>query len=308
MIPRALPVQERDAGDRVDGNRIEGDRGGGDRGGGDPYAHARGADRQRARGHTSGHARGRLRRWLLTSTWLLLLTAGAVLLYGSLRIPEYIVPSPPTIGRGLVEHRELLARHLVPTLIEAVAGFVIGNGLACLVAAVAVHSASASRIILPVSLVLRSVPILALTPVLTLWLGLFLAPKIAIVVLLTFFPTLIVTMRGLASADPLVLDVLQTINASRMQVFLKVRVPTSLPYVFAGLKIAAPSAVSGALVAEWLGSNQGIGHLMATAAFEFRIGLLWAAIVVASALGVVAYGAVVLVQHWLVPWSAGDVG
>jgi NitT/TauT family transport system permease protein len=223
-------------------------------------------------------------------------------------IPEYVVPRPVTMLRSVVDYKDLLLENLIPTSLAMLLGFVIGNGAAFIIALVIIHVPKMARALLSVSLFLRSVPIVALTPILTLWLGLGLAPKVAIVVLITFFPTLVVTVRGLTSADPILLDLMRTLNASSWSVLTKVRIPASAPYVFSGLRIAAPTAVMGALVAEWLGSAQGIGHLMAVATFEFRTDLLWATIVVSACMGVATFGAVILAQRWLCPWSIGEIG
>jgi NitT/TauT family transport system permease protein len=246
-----------------------------------------------------------LKTWLKTLVGIIGLVVGGKLALDLLQVPEYVIPPPMTILHGLVEYRALLLKHLVPTLFEVFSGFVIGNCVAFAVAGLFIHNSEIRRILVSFSLFLRSIPIIALTPVLTLWLGLFLAPKVAIVALLTFFPTLVVTMHGLTSVDPLILDMMSVLNASRRETFVKVRIPASAPYVFSGLKIAAPSAVSAALVAEWLGSRQGIGHLMAVATFEFRTALLWATIVVAACLGILSFTTVGLLQRWLAPWSLG---
>jgi NitT/TauT family transport system permease protein len=225
-----------------------------------------------------------------------------------LRTPDYLLPSPISIAEALIRYREILVQQFLPTLVETALGFAIGNSAAFLVAVLAVNVPSSSRMLLSAALFLRSVPIVALTPILTLWLGLGLAPKVAIVVLITFFPTLVVTIRGLTSIDPILLDLMRTLNAGWLAVLLRIRIPSSTPYIFSGLRIAAPSAVLGALVAEWLSSAQGIGHLMAVATFEFRTDLLWATIIVAAAFGVLSFGGVVLAQRLLCPWSTSEDG
>lgn len=243
--------------------------------------------------------------WVVTLAMVAALIATLGFVLELLAVPEYVIPPPASVWRGIVENRDLIWRHTGPTVLEIVYGFALGNGGAFLVALLVVGLRHPRRVLLSSAILLRSVPIVALTPVLNLWLGLGLAPKVTIVALITFFPTLVITVRGLASVDPLVLDLMRTLKASPLQIFLKIRIPASMPYVFAGLKVAAPTAVVGALVAEWLASSSGIGHLMAVASYEFRTELLWATIVVASLLGVAAFAAVAAVEHWLVPWS-GD--
>jgi len=235
-----------------------------------------------------------------------LLALGAVILVGLVifaSVPSYILPKPGAIGRALLEHRTLLLKHLWPTVLELIAGFVLGNFTAFASALAIFYIKAARRILLPGLILLRSVPVVALTPVLALWLGTGLAPRIAVVALITFFPLVVLMVRGLGAADSGIMDVMRVLNAREWQILLKLRIPASSPYVFSGLKIGAPAAVMGALVAEWLGSNEGIGYIMATATFEFRTELLWATIAVGSVLGVVAFALIELLQHLVAPWS-----
>lgn len=244
--------------------------------------------------------------WLLAAVFLALLAAAGGVALEAFDVPEYVLPSPATVLAGLSEHRQLLWRHLVPTVLETLYGFALGSCVALGLALAVIRWAGIRRLLFSSAIFVRSVPVVVLAPILTLWLGVGMASKVVIVALLTFFPIFVISVKGLTAADPLLLDLMRVLNASEAQILVKVRIPASVPYVFSGLKVAAPMAVVGALVAEWLRSSRGIGHLMALASFELRTDLLWATIAVAAALGLLAYVTVILLERWLVPWNRSE--
>lgn len=253
-----------------------------------------------------GSRNARLRSVLSGAATIAIVAVLVTITLRMMDIPDYVLPAPSTIAAALADHRSLLWQELPPTLIEAGLGFALGNIGAVVLAVVIVHFRQPRRVVLSFALFLRSVPIIALTPLLTVWLGLGMAPKVAVVTLMVFFPTLVVTVRGLGSVDRVILDLMHVYDASQLQLLAKVRFPACIPYLFSGLRIAAPTAILGALVAEWLGATHGIGHLMAVATFEFRTDLLWATIVVSALLGIGAFALIALTQRWLVPWSLAD--
>jgi NitT/TauT family transport system permease protein len=218
------------------------------------------------------------------------------------KVPLYVLPPPSAIGRQVVLDWNLLLRHAQPTAIEALGGFVFGNGAAILLAAAFVHWSPVQRALFPIAIGLRTIPLVAITPLLLVWLGNGYAPKIVIAALISFFPTLVNMTRGLAAMDRQALDLMHTISASPWQIFVKVRWPASLPYLFSALKIAATSCVLGAVVAEWIGSDRGLGYLVVAATFEFKVARLWATVAATSLLALLAFLAVVLAERLLVPW------
>jgi NitT/TauT family transport system permease protein len=246
--------------------------------------------------------RARVLTWGLTLAGVCALFVAWEVAVRQLRIPLYILPTPTDIGRQLGRDWPLLMRHLIPTAIEAAGGFAIGNLVAVVLAAAFVHSASLERTLFPVAIALRTIPLVALTPLLVVWLGNGYAPKIAIAALISFFPTLVNMVRGLGALDRQALDLLRTYSANWWQVLAKVRFPASLPYLFASLKISATSAVLGAVVAEWIGSDRGLGYLVVASTFEFRIARLWATIAVSSGVALIAFLVVVLAERLFVPW------
>jgi NitT/TauT family transport system permease protein len=149
----------------------------------------------------------------------------------------------------------------------------------------------------------RTLPIVAIAPIFVLMLGNGYAPKIAIAALITFFPTLVNMVEGLESADPQALELMHVLSASKTEAFRYVRWPSSLPYLFSAMRIASTSSVLGALVAEWIGTNKGLGYLIVLTTYDFRTALLYAAMVVTSAIALAFFFLVSVVEWLLVRWQ-----
>jgi NitT/TauT family transport system permease protein len=155
---------------------------------------------------------------------------------------------------------------------------------------------------MPFALAVRSIPVVALTPLLIFLLGVDWKPKVAVAALVVFFPTLVNMAIGLRAVDARAFELMHVLNASRGQVLFRLRFPSSVPYFFAALKVAVPSAVLGAAVAEWINAGAGIGYLVIIATFQFQTPLLYATMVVVCATTMVLYWSVGLLERWLVPW------
>lgn len=249
----------------------------------------------------TAHA-ARLRRFALPPLGIL-----AVLAYWELHInlfdvPAFLVPPPSLIAVALVEEWPTLQRNVGATVVEAVGGFMLGNGVAILLAILFVHNKTMERTLFPLAVAIRTVPIIAIAPILVLLLGNGYAPKIVIAALISFFPTLVNMVRGLESMDASALELMRVLSASKTQVFFKLRLPSSLPFLFAALKISTASSVIGAIVAEWIGADVGLGYLIILSTFEFRTGLLYATTVIASLLALGLFLAVVLLERSIVRW------
>ncbi len=221
-----------------------------------------------------------------------------------LKVPEYLVPAPTAIWNSLISDFPLLMKNALPTLIESVAGFTLGNGVAVGLAILFVHNKTLEQIFYPMAVVIRTIPIVAIAPILVLLLGSGLAPKVAIAALISFFPTLVNMVRGLESVDKQALELMHVLSASRTEVFLKLRLISSLPFLFAALKISTGACVVGAIVAEWIGSDTGLGVLVVNATYQFRTPLLYATMVVASVMALLFFGAIVILERLIVHWEA----
>lgn len=221
-------------------------------------------------------------------------------------IPSYIVPSPVEVWSTLVSEWGTLMANLVPTAVETLLGFIVGNGVAILLAVVFVYSKPVERALFPVAIFIRTIPIVAIAPVLVIMFGSGYTPKVLIAALISFFPTLVNTVRGLESVDTQALELMRVLSATRREVLFRVRVFASLPYVFSALKIAATSAVIGAVVAEWIGAQSGLGYLIVQATYNYRTAELYAAMVVTSLFASACFAVVGLTERLVVRWETED--
>jgi NitT/TauT family transport system permease protein len=217
-----------------------------------------------------------------------------------LGLPDYILPAPSRIWGAFIANPALFTRHAPITILEAALGFVIGNGIAITLAIAFVHSRTVERAIYPMAVGMRSIPFVALAPILIIWMGHGLAPKVTIAALVSFFPTLVNMVRGLRSVDREAFELMHTLSATRWQVLWKLRWPSATPFLFSALKISAAGTVLGAVVAEWIGSDRGLGYLVVMSTYEFRIPLLWSVIAVTSTLALTLFGLVIVAEHF---WS-----
>lgn len=249
---------------------------------------------------------GRWRR--LTGSWVPAALIVLVLLgvwEGYVRlwaVPKWLLPAPSVIAMTLVVSRELLFDHTLVTLLEVVVGFglslLCGVLLACGIAA----SRTLERALYPFVIASQMVPIIAIAPLLLIWVGYGLAPKVIVVALTAFFPIVVNMVDGLQSVDPDVVNLLRTMGASRWQIFVKVQVPTSLPFLFSGLRVAMAVSVIGAVIGEWVGSSQGLGYLMIRSKPQFLTERVFAAIVILSVMGIALFVLVGVIEKRAIPW------
>jgi NitT/TauT family transport system permease protein len=235
------------------------------------------------------------------------LVVWAVLVYG-LEVPPFIAPSPQAVARTLVLKYELLLRNLAPTAIEAVLGFLLGNLAAIAIATVFVHNKTLEEAFFPVVVLINTIPVVAKAPILVLLFGNGMEPKIAIAALVCLFPTLVNMVRGLESVNPQAIELMRVLSASKREVFFKIRVQNSLPYLFSALKIAASTAVIGAIVGEWIGSTEGIGALIIQSTYNFDSALLYATVIVGSSFSVLFFFVIIMAERFVVRWQAPVVG
>jgi NitT/TauT family transport system permease protein len=239
-----------------------------------------------------------------------MLPLGAVLLFLLLwwqaveqfEIKPFIAPSPVAVAHVLVDRFGMLMTNLAPTAIEAVCGFLLGNIAAIALATVFVYRKTAEEALFPIAVMVNTIPVVAKAPILVLLLGNGMEPKIAIAAIICFFPTLVNMTRGLRDVRPEQLELMRILSATPREVFFRVRVPNALPYLFSALKIAASTAVIGAIVGEWIGSNTGIGALIIQATYNFDSPLLYATIVVGSTFSALFFGVISLLERGMLRW------
>ena len=218
-------------------------------------------------------------------------------------IQFYLLPAPHVIVQSLRETYPLLVEAGIYTFTEAVVGWALGCGGGILAAMAASTSPGFAGLVLPYAVASASVPIIALAPLAIVWFGVEQGSKIAIVVLMTFFPTFVSTLRGLTSVTPQSLELMRSYAATERQIFLKIRLPYSLPMMFTALRACATLAMIGAVVSEFFGGPvKSLGVYIKSTASLFQTRQAWSAILVACALGLLFYFAVALAERLAMPW------
>jgi putative hydroxymethylpyrimidine transport system permease protein len=240
---------------------------------------------------------GLLGLWELAARWEVLADA--------LGIEPFLVPAPSEVAEALWNDRELLAEDAWVTLQEVLLGF-------CIALAVGVGFAFAlhlwpalRRALYPLLVASQTVPIIVVAPILVVWFGYGIGPKLAIIALICFFPITVNTLDGLRSVDRDQVRMMRTLDASRVQILRRVEAPSALPYLFSGAKIAVAVAVIGAVFGEWAGSDSGLGHLMLQASGQLLTARLFAAVVVLSAFAIALFGLLTLLERRVGWWAPG---
>lgn len=218
-------------------------------------------------------------------------------------VPEYIAPAPSSVFATLVEERDVLVRNFLPTLYESLAGFVLGNLIAITLAIAFVHNKMFEKAFFPIAVFVNTIPILAVAPVLVLIFGNGIATKVIIAALICFFPTLVNMVRGLESVSGQMIELGRILSATKSEFFWKIRLQSSLPFLFSALKIASTTCVIGAIVGEWVGADIGLGSLIIEATFNFRSPLLYATVIVSSGLAVILFIAVSVAERLVIKWK-----
>jgi NitT/TauT family transport system permease protein len=218
-----------------------------------------------------------------------------------------ILPGPVSVATQLVQSRQLIVANLWITLVEIALGFVAGSAVGIALGTVVAHSRRLEGILRPYIATSQAVPKAALAPLFVLWLGFGLGPKVTIAALISFFPLLENTIVGLRRVDPDALKLFASFGASQRQVFLKLRLPQGLPYVLTGLKIGVVFATVGAVIAEFVTANKGLGALIMQAQGNFDTRLMFAVIIVLTLMGVVLYEALHVIERWVLrTWNLGE--
>jgi NitT/TauT family transport system permease protein len=222
------------------------------------------------------------------------LWAGAIALFA---IPDYVMPTPWATLQTIGARWPQILGHAGFTVRVAAAGLFASTLLALAVASAFAASRAISRTAMPLVIAVRSAPLVAIAPLITLVAGRGFATGVIVVVIASFFPLLVNALRGLSSVPPSAYELMRVLGASQLQILRMVRFPFALPYIFTGLRVAAGSAILGAMLAEWLTGQRGVGYLILESADTRELELLWAAILVATALALMAFAATALAER-----------
>jgi NitT/TauT family transport system permease protein len=223
-------------------------------------------------------------------------------------IQGFLLPAPSLIGQTFVENYRALLDRGFYTFQEAWWGYLIGCALGILIGLVVARFATISAALMPIAVAVNAVPIIALSPLVRVWFGLDQPSKIVIVAILCLFPCLISTVRGLSAASPAAVELMRSYATPDLEVFVKLRLPSALPFIFTGLKVCTSLSMIGAVIGEFYGGlmNRSLGTFIANEASEIRFRDSWSGIIVACALGIAFYLAVSFVEHLMIPWHVSQ--
>ncbi|MGE5620163.1 MAG: ABC transporter permease [Sphingomonadaceae bacterium] len=240
--------------------------------------------------------------WLHPSLLIALFLLTWQLATAMLDVPKWLLPSPADIAQSLVSSWDLLAHHSWVTLQEVLIGFLLSfvGGVALAVAIA--YSRTLERAVYPFVVASQTIPVIAIAPILLIWFGYGLLPKVIVVALICFFPITVNTVDGLRSVDPDLVSLLRTMGSTRWQLFTKAQLPASLPFLMSGAKVAIAVSVIGAVIGEWVGASAGLGYLMVRSTSQFQTARVFAAIVVLSVMGIALFGLLTLSERRLLPW------
>jgi ABC-type nitrate/sulfonate/bicarbonate transport system permease component len=217
-------------------------------------------------------------------------------------VPKWQLPAPSAIAKELVVSWALLSRHAFVTLQEVVIGFFVALISGVLLAFGIAYSKALERIVYPIIISSQTIPIIAIAPLLLIWLGYGIEPKVIVVALISFYPIAVNTIDGLKSTDSNIANMMRTLGATRWQIFTKLQIPTSLPYMFSGIKVGISISVIGAVIGEWVGASAGLGYLITYSQPLFLTSRVFAAIFVLSVMGISLFLLANLAERLTLPW------
>ncbi|MBL1218691.1 MAG: ABC transporter permease [Planctomycetes bacterium] len=224
----------------------------------------------------------------------------------ALRIPQYILPSPADLVSAFDRVSKTFPYDLWVTSIEAASGFALGSVGGFLLALCFARYAMVEKSLMPYVIAMKTVPIVAIAPLLVIWLGAGLMPKIILSALICFFPVLISTVKGLKEVDPDQIDLFRSLAATDWQLFKWLRFPSCMVYLFPSLRISIVFAVIGAIVAEFASANAGLGFKIMLASFHVDTSAMFVYIIACALLSLILYGIVAFAERFAVPWSYSE--
>ncbi|MBV8170105.1 MAG: ABC transporter permease, partial [Alphaproteobacteria bacterium] len=239
--------------------------------------------------------------WAPTVSILILIAAWEFAVSG-LGVPAYLLPSPAAVWTKLLGSADTLATNGIDTVIVTLASFAAAIVLGVATAVVICAFRAIERLLLPLIVFSQVVPKVAVAPLLVIWLGFSLKSRVVVAFLICFFPIVIGTVTGLKSVEADLVHLTRQLRASRWQTFWLVGLPSALPQMFAGLKVAITLAVVGAIVAEFVGADSGLGYLLLVANGNFDVALAFSVLVALTVVGVALYGLIELIERLVLPW------
>jgi NitT/TauT family transport system permease protein len=221
-----------------------------------------------------------------------------------MQVPIVVLPTPLQVLKSMIDNAKILTEEGWVTALECLYGFALSLAIGIPIAVVMTYSHVANQMFYPLLVASQSIPKVAVAPILLVWFGTGIQSKLAMAFVIAFFPVVVDTATGLRSTSPDLLELARSLQCTRLQTFFKIQLPSALPSIFSGAKIAVTLSVIGAVIGEFIGSNEGLGNLLLTANSQLNSPLVWASLTVLSVLGMILYGLVVLTEKLLMPWAA----
>ncbi|WP_454192959.1 ABC transporter permease [Paenibacillus sp. Marseille-Q7038] len=221
-------------------------------------------------------------------------------------IEKWILPSPADITKEAIAQAASLTEHTWATAQLTLLGFLIGTSVGLLTAMLLHLVPFLKSALYPLLILSQNIPTIALAPLLMIWFGFGLLPKIIVITLVCFFPVAVSTMDGLTQTDRGMMNYMRMAGASKAQIFRKLEVPHALPSVFSGVKIAATYSVMGAVIAEWIGTDRGIGYYMMLQKSAYRTDRVFVAMAIIVLLSLVLFAIIALLEKILVRWRGAN--
>ncbi len=218
-------------------------------------------------------------------------------------IPAYMLPSPVEVVRAFTDNFPIMMSQAAITVQEAVYGLLTGVALAFVISVLMERFTFLNKALYPILIVTQTIPTIAIAPLLVLWMGFGMAPKITLVVITTFFPVAVALLNGYERVDPAAIHLMRSMGASRSRIFFYVKFPTALPSFFSGVRISAAYAVIGAVVSEWLGGIEGLGVYMTRVKKAYAYDKMFAVIIFISVISLVLMGIIALIEKGSMPWK-----
>jgi len=219
------------------------------------------------------------------------------------KTPSYILPSPYIVFLSILNNIELLTYHSLITFYEIIIGFLLGTILGLYTGILFIISKSTRKWLLPFIILTQAIPIFAIAPILTLWVGYGIWSKIIMTILIIYFPITIAFYDGLKRIDPMIVNLAKMMGASTFMMLFKIRIPFALPQLSSGLKLAAAFAPMGAVIGEWVGSSKGLGYIMLYASGRVQIDLMFASIIILAIFTIILYNLVTFITNKLTKWD-----
>ncbi len=217
-------------------------------------------------------------------------------------IPSFLLPKPSAVAARFISLGKIALPHMWVTLFEAVVGLLAAGAISMVLAVGIVHFKLIQRTVYPYAVATKVIPIIAVAPLLTVWFGFGIQPKIVTAILVSYFPILVNAVKGLQSADRQMVRLMRSLFATRYQIFTKISIKYSLPYIFAGFRISSTLAVIGAIVGEFVGADRGLGFFLVIAQSELDVEKMFVGVALCALLGLLLFLVVVALERYFLFW------